>query len=232
MTKAVIFDLDGTLADTILDIAGAVNASLSRRGLPLHDIETYKLMVGKGFAHLVRQAVPYGFPVDGTEEIRAEASAYYAAHPLDRTRAYPGVPALLAALAAVGLPRAVLSNKPQALVDLVVAGLFPQAGFAVVRGEGPGFPRKPDPTQALDLARILGLSPGEICYLGDSDVDMETAHNAGMLAVGAAWGFRGPGELAAAGAQEIIDAPLATSSTSSVWPRDSVGPFPRTPWPR
>lgn len=208
MAKAVIFDLDGTLADTILDIAEAVNTSLASRGLPVHGIPAYKLMVGKGFANLVAQAVPKGYPREKAEEIRAEASARYAAHPLDKTRAYPGIEELLAALAKAGIARGILSNKPQALVDLVVDGLFPGAGFALVRGEGPGFPRKPDPAQALDLAARLGLEPGQIVYLGDSDVDMETAHNAGMLAVGAAWGFRGPGELAQAGADHIIEAPL------------------------
>ena len=208
MFKAVIFDLDGTLADTIHDIAAAVDASLSRRGLPVHGIPAYKLMVGKGFANLVRQAVPAGFPPEATEEIRREASAFYAAHPLDRTKAYPGVDELLAALARASLPMAILSNKPQGLVELVVDGLFPKAGFDQVRGEGPGFPRKPDPASALDLARRLGLAAQEVCYLGDSDVDMETAHNAGMLAVGAAWGFRGALELSGAGADRIIAAPL------------------------
>lgn len=208
MAKAVIFDLDGTLADTILDIAEAVNISLASRGLPVHDIPAYKLMVGKGFANLVAQALPPGYPREAAELIRAEASARYAAHPLDKTRAYPGIPELLEALATTGLGRAILSNKPQALVDLVVEGLFPEAGFALVRGEGPGFPRKPDPAQALDLASRLGLEPGQIIYLGDSDVDMETAHNAGMVAVGAAWGFRGARELVQAGADHVIEAPL------------------------
>jgi phosphoglycolate phosphatase len=209
MPKAVIFDLDGTLADTIEDIAAAINGSLARRGLPLHSIPALKLMVGKGFRHLVTVALPEGSRDEAfVEEIRAEASAYYEAHALDITRPYPGIPELLAELARRGLPRAILSNKPHDLVLRVVEGLFPGQGFAVVRGEVEGFPRKPDPASALDIAARLGLAPGAIAYVGDSNVDMLTARNAGMVGIGAAWGFRGRGELEAAGADAVIEEPL------------------------
>lgn len=208
MPSAVFFDLDGTLADTIEDIAQAVNASLAGRSLPVFDIPSYKLMVGNGFRNLVRLALPERLRTEERiEELRAEASAAYEAHALDRTRAYPGIPALLAGLAARGIPRAIVSNKPDALTKKVVAGLFPEAGFAFVRGETPDFPRKPDPASLLDMASRLGLAPRDIIYLGDSNVDMETARNAGMLAVGAAWGFRGRPELEAAGADIIVEEP-------------------------
>lgn len=208
MSRAIIFDLDGTLADTIEDIAAAVNGALTRRGLAAHGIPALKKMVGNGFRALVVAALPPESRNDDlVEEIRIEASTFYAAHPLDRTRAYPGIPELLAELARLGVPRAVLSNKPHDLVLRVVEGLFPGAGFAVIRGEMPAFPRKPDPASALDIARILERAPADICYLGDSDVDMLTARNAGMLAAGAGWGFRGPEELGLAGADAVLTDP-------------------------
>jgi phosphoglycolate phosphatase len=209
MPSAVIFDLDGTLVDTIEDIALAVNGSLAARGLPCHDLAAYRLMVGNGFSSLVRLALPEDKRrAELVEELRAEASAAYAAHLLDNSLPYPGVPELLGALVQRGIPRSVLSNKPEAHVIMMVKALFPDAGFAFVRGEGPYFPRKPEPDHALHIARGLGIDAREIVYLGDSDVDMRTARNAGMVAVGAAWGFRGRAELLTAGAELVIDSPL------------------------
>ncbi|HET7838948.1 MAG TPA: HAD family hydrolase [Rectinemataceae bacterium] len=209
MHKAVIFDLDGTLADTLEDLARAVNGALGRRGFPLHPLDAYRRMVGDGFRLLVTRALPEDQRLpDRIEELRAEASADYEEHCLVSTRPYEGVPELLAALHARGIPLAILSNKPHELCLRVVAGLFPGAGFALVRGEAPGFPRKPDPASALDIARRLDLPPSEFAYLGDSDVDMSTAKAAGMTALGAGWGFRGAPELAAAGAAAILGSPM------------------------
>jgi len=220
--KAAIFDLDGTLADTIDDIAAAVNPCLARRGFPIHEAEAYKLMVGKGFRNLVIQALPESSRRESlVAELHAEAAAGYDDHCLDLTKPYPGVLELLAALEARGIPMAILSNKPQTMTLKVVAGLFTSTRFEYVRGETPAFPRKPDPSSALDLARLLGLSPGEIAYLGDSDVDMSTARAAGMLALGAAWGFRGEAELRAAGAEALLHDP-----------RDLLRYFPELSAPR
>jgi len=206
--RAVIFDLDGTLADTIDDIALSINGSLSKRGFPTHDIPTVKLMVGNGFRSLVVAALPREKQDEALiEEIREEATAYYAAHPLDRTLPYPGIMEMLSGLAGLGIPRAVLSNKPDRLARAVVDGLFPQAGFSVVRGELPAFPRKPEPASALDIAKKLGATPGEILYVGDTNVDMRTAHNAGMRPIGAAWGFRSLQELVESGAEVVISHP-------------------------
>lgn len=208
MIKLVIFDLDGTLADTILDLSGSVEVSLKKRGLPSHGLPEYKLMVGNGFSTLVERALPPG--LRGTplqEEIRAEAAAYYAVHPLDSTAPYPGIAVLLDGLASRGMGRAVVSNKPHELAIAVVEGLFPGAGFLEIRGEKPGFPRKPDPRGVLDLAARARVEPGEALYVGDSNVDVATAHNAGMRVVGAAWGFRGEAELRAAGADYIAQKP-------------------------
>jgi phosphoglycolate phosphatase len=206
--RAVIFDLDGTLANTIDDIALSINGALSKRGFPTHDIPTIKLMVGNGFRNLVVAALPREKQEEALiEEIRAEATAYYAAHPLDRTRPYPGIMEMLSGLASLGIPRAVLSNKPDGLTQAVVNGLFPQAGFSVVRGETAAFPRKPEPASVLDIAKTLGMEPGEILYVGDTNVDMHTAHNSGMRPIGAAWGFRSIQELVESGAEVVITHP-------------------------
>lgn len=209
MKKAVIFDLDGTLADTIVDLAGAVNRSLARRNLPGHDLGLYKLMVGDGFRDLIFRALPEELRTDAyIEAARAEAAADYAERCLERTEAYPGVRELLAALARRGIPFAVLSNKPDALTKKVVAGLFPASAFALVRGESSEFPRKPDPASALDACARLGAEPAETLYLGDSGVDMKTARAAGMTALGALWGFRSEAELRDAGADALLRSPL------------------------
>jgi phosphoglycolate phosphatase len=209
MKKAVIFDLDGTLADTIDDLAGAVNRMLARRNLPEHDREQYKLMVGNGFRNLVTRALPEEQRTEAyIESSRAEASAEYAGRCLERTHPYPQVPELLAALSSRGIAFAVLSNKPDELTKKVVRGLFPGLGFALLRGESPEFPRKPDPASALDACSRLGAKPGETLYLGDSGVDMMTAKAAGFTALGALWGFRSEKELREAGADALLASPL------------------------
>ncbi|MDP3178496.1 MAG: HAD family hydrolase, partial [Spirochaetaceae bacterium] len=207
--QAIIFDLDGTLADTIEDLGGAVNRALARRGLPEHAPDEYKLLVGNGFRNLAAQALPEDMRKDALiDEFKAEAEADYAERCLELTRPYPGIPELLDALEKLGLPFAVLSNKPQELTLKTVEGLFPRARFAVVRGEGPPFPRKPDPASALDIASRLGSDPGSTIFLGDSNVDMKTALAAGMRPIGASWGFRGEAELRAAGAELVLGTPL------------------------
>jgi phosphoglycolate phosphatase len=215
MKQAVIFDLDGTLADTIDDIAAAVNRALARRGLPEHDRELYKLMVGNGFRQLIVRALPESLRSNEAylEATRAEAAADYAGRCLERTRAYPGVRELLSALTSKGLDLAVLSNKPDELTRKCVAGLFPSIHFAIVRGETEAFPRKPDPASALDAcsrmgATPAGVSPAEVLYLGDTGVDMQTAKAAGFTALGALWGFRSEEELRESGADALLASPL------------------------
>jgi phosphoglycolate phosphatase len=209
MKKAVIFDLDGTLADTIDDIASAVNRMLARRGLPEHGIEDYKYMVGEGFRELVTRALPEERREPAyLEAARAEAAEDYAGRCLERTRPYPGVEELLSRLASLRLPLVVLSNKPDALTKKCVAGLFPLVRFALVRGETPEFPRKPDPASALDACARLRVAPAEALYLGDTGVDMRTAKAAGLRALGALWGFRTEAELREAGADALLARPL------------------------
>jgi phosphoglycolate phosphatase len=209
MKKAVIFDLDGTLADTIEDLAGAMNRSLRMRGMPEHDFGEYKLMVGDGFRTLVLRALPELSRDDAlVQECLREAAAYYEERCLDMTRPYPGAGELLAALAERGVAMAVLSNKPDELTRRVTLGLFPSVPFRLIRGETPEFPRKPDPASALEACARLGAAPSEALYLGDSSVDMRTARAAGIQALGASWGFRGEAELRAAGADAILARPL------------------------
>ena len=166
-------------------------------------------MVGSGLEMLVRRAVPdevarsRSVVAKLTEDLR-EA---YAREPVARTRPYEGIPILLEDVRARGIPMAVLSNKADELVQEVVAGFFPPDLFVVVQGMRDDVPPKPDPTSARAIASRMGVEPGEVVYLGDSDIDMHTARNAGMIAVGAGWGFRGETELRDAGAEIVIDAP-------------------------
>lgn len=209
MIKAVIFDLDGTLVDTIDDIAAAVNAALEKFGFPPRRREELYRMVGNGMRNLARRAVPEG--VEDPEVIDgcvAEAVERYAEKPAVFTRPYPGVDELLAELRRRRIPSAILSNKPHPLTVLVVDAVFPGHAFRVVQGEKPGVPRKPDPSAPLAIAAELGAAPEEVLYLGDSDVDVHTARAAGFYPVGAAWGFRGRDELREAGAEAIVEAPL------------------------
>ncbi len=217
VTRAVIFDLDGTLTDTLDDLSFSVNTILARHGFPVHEKDAYKVMVGNGMRALIRRVLPEGTlagpPASPgnealVEALRQEASGFYALHALDRTRAYSGIPELLDTLDSRKIPYAVLSNKPDALARAVVSGVFPARKFFAVRGESAAFPPKPDPASAIDLAKKMGIPAGDIAYIGDSDVDIFTARNAGMKSAGAAWGFRGKRELEEAGADIILSHPL------------------------
>ena len=209
MKKAVIFDLDGTLADTIQDIGAAANRALARRSLPQHELSAYKLMVGNGFRNLVTLALPPAQRSESLiEEMRVQASADYGEHCLDETRPYPGVEELLDTLVSRGIILAVLSNKPHELTVKCVAGLFPRVVFASVLGETGDYPRKPDPASTLETCARLGIDVKDALYLGDSGVDMQTARAAGMTALGALWGFRSRAELVENGADALLAGPL------------------------
>jgi phosphoglycolate phosphatase len=205
---AVIFDLDGTLLDTLDDIADASNAVLRRHGYPPHPAASYRFFVGEGARNLVVRALPEDARDDDTvdrlyEEFRSE----YAKNWSEKTRPYDGVPELLDGLVARGLKMAVLSNKPDDFTRKCVSKLLGDWRFDAVLGHHDGVPAKPDPTGALNLARDLGVSPGRVLYLGDSAIDVETAIGAGMFPVGALWGFRPRDELEASGARAVIERP-------------------------
>ena len=207
---AVIFDLDGTLADTLDDIAAAMNAVLARRDLPVHAPAAYRLMIGLGLRNLVHEALPPTLRGDDATIAACldEMTAEYRRHLLDRTRLYDGVAELVARLRDEELGLAVLSNKADELTQRIVSALFEPDTFDVVLGARPDLPRKPDPTTALQVAERLGVAPARVAYLGDSGIDMRTAVAAGMIAVGVTWGLRDRAELQAGGARLLLDHPL------------------------
>ena len=205
----VIFDLDGTLVDTLEDIADAMDRVLALEGAPGHVYEEYRYLIGHGIRNLVTQALP--------PELRDEATITrchermiedYGRNSLVKTRTYDGVPELVRALRAERIPLAIHSNKSDELTQAIVAALLDPADFVDMAGARPDAPLKPDPAVALAIAARFGLPPARVAYLGDSLVDMRTATAAGMVAVGAAWGFRTPQELVESGAAAVIDAPL------------------------
>ena len=205
----VIFDLDGTLVDTVEDIGDALNRVLSARRLPVHDYAWYRRTVGSGIRRLVSDALPPDRRVEATiTECFDAMLADYGENSLVKTHLYDGVAELLEVLAAHGLQMAVFSNKADELTQRVVASLMGAGMFAAVIGAQEGLPMKPDPTAALLIATRLGLAPSRIAYVGDTGIDMRTATAAGMMAVGVSWGFREREELVENGACAVLDHPL------------------------
>jgi phosphoglycolate phosphatase len=206
--KAIIFDLDGTLLNTLEDIGDAANRVLAANGLPTHSMEAYRRFVGEGVKMLITRAVPEEKRQEHT--IRAFVEAFredYGRHWNVKTRPYPGIPDLINAAVKRGMKLAVLSNKPHPMTTLCVRELLPHWNFHAVLGQRDGVPRKPNPAGALEIADRLIMQPEEFFYLGDSAVDMKTALAANMFPVGALWGFRSREELKEAGARALIAHP-------------------------
>ena len=206
--NAVLFDLDGTLLDTLADIAAAMNSVLVHEGRPTHTVEAYRQFVGSGTTELVRRAVGEHLRDEPLSRLVRLMRDAYAANPVDRTRSYAGVEELLGGLADRGVRFAVLSNKDHEMVQRIVRKVLPGHSFSEVVGLKPGVPAKPDPTSALGVSGAMEIAPEDVLYVGDSDVDMVTALRAGMYPVGAAWGFRGADELKDAGAAVVIEHPM------------------------
>ncbi|MEJ2032965.1 MAG: HAD family hydrolase [Deltaproteobacteria bacterium] len=206
--RGVLFDLDGTLLDTLVDLANSMNAALDRMGFAGHSVKAYRYFVGDGSEILARRVLP---PANRDEETVsrciAEFFAEYSRRWDEHTRPYPGIPELLDGLTGRGIKMVILSNKKDELTKLTVARLLPSWHFDTVAGAKPDVPKKPDPTAALLLAEGLDLHPGEILYLGDTNTDMRTAVSAGMHPVGALWGFRTEEELRTSGARNVIARP-------------------------
>ncbi|MEO0227954.1 MAG: HAD family hydrolase [candidate division WOR-3 bacterium] len=207
--KAVIFDLDGTLLDTIKDIADSMNAVLLKLGFSPHRTEDYYYFVGEGMKALCEKVIPPGHK---TSELITRCvelmKIEYERRWFNNTRPYPGIPELLDDLQKMGIKMAVHSNKPDEFTKLFIHRLFPDVQFSIVLGEKAGLARKPAPDGALYIAEVLKVQPEETVYLGDSEIDMKTAISAGMYPVGALWGFRTAGELINAGARRLLKAPL------------------------
>lgn len=211
--RAFIFDLDGTLVDSLEDIGQACNDVLAAHGYPVHPLSAYRFYVGRGFHKLVGDALPQGEAAKLSSarlnELIAEARTRYGENMCVRTKPYAGITEALHALAADGHTLAVLSNKPDDLTVDLVRRYFPDVPFALVRGGRDGVPLKPEPDAPLDMLRHMDFLPERSFYVGDSNVDIFTARNAGMISIGVAWGFRGADELRAAQADHVIDTPDA-----------------------
>ncbi len=203
-----IFDLDGTLLNTLPDIAAAANQVLADLKLPTHDFEAYRKFTGNGVVMLFRRAVP---SADGDETRIAECVErffkIYAETWKQQSRPYDGIEEMLTSLGDHGVPLAVLSNKPHVFTVQCVEHFLGRTRFAAVYGQREGVPRKPDPSVALQIAEEQGIAAGNCYFLGDSNVDMQTACAAGMHAVGCTWGFRPARELSESGATVLVDSP-------------------------
>ena len=210
--RAILFDLDGTLVDSLDDIADHLNATLAELGLPTRDRTKVRDWVGHGAAQLVERAVGRPAP-----DVLARFRARYAAAPVVRTQLFPGLAGALDTVSAGGRRLAVISNKPHELTVRIAEQLLARWPFAVVVGHRPGHPLKPDPDVVLAIARELGLDPAACAVVGDSEVDIATAHAAGMPSVAVTWGLRDAAALAAARPDHVVDtaADLAALFVSS-----------------
>lgn len=207
--RVVCFDLDGTLLDTLDDLADSMNATLEGLGLPQHPKGAYRIMVGDGMAMLARRSLPEHRRDEVTvADTLARMRSQYALRWAVNSRPYAGIDELLRELSRRGVACAVLSNKPHDFTRMCVEKLLAEHRFAVVQGVQEGVPPKPDPSGALGVARRLGVSPDQVLYVGDTDTDMETARAAGMFSLGVTWGFRDEAELRQHGAGAILHHPL------------------------
>jgi phosphoglycolate phosphatase len=205
--QAIILDLDGTLLDTLDDIAFSMNASLREVGAPVHPANEYRRLVGKGLGTLAFMALPEGKRDAKTvERCVAAMRKVYEGRWAHATRPYAGIPETLASLRRAGVRCAVCSNKAHDFTVKMAEHFFGAGTFAIILGGG-RFAPKPDPAGALHIASAMGTAPEQFLYAGDSDVDMQTAVNAGMYPVGAAWGFRSKEELLGNGAKIILNNP-------------------------
>ena len=219
MKKLILFDLDGTLIDSLEDLAEAVNHALELRGLPLHTVSEYRSMVGHGVRNLVKQAIetPGQAVGDGVvmpspdpsvmpgfdrasdefiDSVLADFKGYYQAHIDVHTRPYPGIPELLTDLQAHGIQLAVTSNKFQEGTEYLIQRFFPAIRFVAILGNKPGAPLKPDPEIVQEVLRCSGVSKEDALLVGDSPTDMKTAANGGIESIAVTWGYRTAEDLA------------------------------------
>ena len=200
--KAILFDMDGTLLDTLADMVSAVNHILSAHGWPCRTTEEVRAFVGNGARRLMERAVPPEITGAAFEAVLAEYRAWYQAHNCVETAPYAGIPAVLETLRAAGVKTAVVSNKPDATTRALAERFFP--GLPAF-GQRDDVPPKPSPELVYRALATLGVDGGAAAYVGDSEVDVATARNAGLPLAAVSWGFRGRQALAEAGAETIVD---------------------------
>ena len=207
--KAAIFDMDGTLIDSLADLTDSVNETMTHYNFPTHTLEEYRYFVGNGARKLIERSVPQNKSKDAdfVNEVLEYYNGCYERHLTNKTKPYDGIVDLLDKLKAQNIYLGVCTNKQQFAADKIVTKLFKPNTFDAVIGDKHGMPRKPDPTKVLKIASDFKVDPQFVAYFGDTSVDMETAHNAGFLSVGVTWGFRPVSELKESGAQIIINQP-------------------------
>lgn len=204
--KLVIFDMDGTILDTLEDLRRSTNAALAANGFPGRTMEETRRFVGNGIAKLIERAVPEGTSPEATAAVLEAFKAHYAAHCADHTHPYAGVPELLARLRSDGVLTAVVSNKADFAVQILAKDYFPRL-FDFVLGEREGIAKKPAPDMVYTVLRELSVAPDDARYVGDSEVDVATAKNSGVAGVFVTWGFRSAQTLCAAGAAVLAATP-------------------------
>ena len=206
--KAVLFDLDGTLLNTLKDIAISANTVLSNNGYPVHDIYSYKKFVGDGMESLVRRILPEDQKDESVvQKCLKELSEIYSQGWYNRTGLYPGIKEMLTELQRKKIRLSIFSNKPHEFTTAHVEYFLSEWKFEAVFGIKEGIPKKPDPYAAIEISKIMSIPPEEFIYVGDTNTDMKTAIGAGMLPVGVLWGFRDEKELTDSGAKIIINKP-------------------------
>lgn len=207
MIKAVIFDLDGTLVDSLQDLCDSANYALEKFGFPIHEKEKYKYFVGDGIPKLIERVIPReSFTQEIHTKVLKTFMERYRSHYLDKTSPYEGIVQSLCKLKEKGIKTAVVSNKADEMAQRVVDKIF-SGEFSYVTGKREDYPLKPDPALTIKIMKDLGVEPEECVFLGDSGMDMATAKNAGCVAIGVLWGFRTAEELRANGAQYLLDSP-------------------------
>lgn len=208
MKQLVIFDLDGTLINSIKDLGVATNVALEKNGFPKHPLEAYPMYVGNGVNKLIERALPENQRNEAMiKKIRVDFTEYYDQHNIDYTRPYDGILELLQHLQDNGIDIAVASNKYDAAVKAIVTALFPTIKFAAIEGQKEGVPVKPDPSIVFEILAATQTKKQDVLYVGDSGVDMETARRACVDSVGVTWGFRSVEELRANYANHIVNKP-------------------------
>ena len=206
MYKAIVWDLDGTLLDTLSDLSAAVNAALGMHGLPGHTEEEVRLAVGNGIRKLIERTVPAGTPVEITDAVFLSFKEYYKDHMNDRTAPYAGILELLTDLSRAGVKMAIVSNKADFATKELARQHF-DGVIDVAVGEREGVRKKPAPDAVFAALSEMGVTPSEAVFIGDSEVDVETGRNAGMDTVAVTWGFRETEILRAAGADRLVSTP-------------------------